>query len=171
VAEKTLTSTEIEVWLRSVQQELRELDDQLKPLLEEQKRLQARELLLKNLLDSFGDRREPEDSVRVSSVVPATRSDGSIRQYVIDKAVEVLRDEGKPLHINDLHAAFLRRGYSVPGAGKPVNLIVHLRRADEIFSPKRGIYGVNEQAGDVPRTTKPTQTTTRSRAKRRKRKG
>jgi hypothetical protein len=53
------------------------------------------------------------------------------------------------MHINDLHARFVERGLSVPGAGKPVNLTVHLRAAEEIASPTRGVYALVEQVGAV----------------------
>jgi hypothetical protein len=89
---------------------------------------------------------------------------------VIDRAAEILRAEGRPLHINDLHARFLERGFTVPGAGKPVNLIVHLRSAEEIASPMRGVYGLVEQVGAVPRQAARTKRrrSARSRARGRK---
>jgi hypothetical protein len=172
--EKRLTAKEVEAWLAAVRDDLHRLDSQLGPLLEEQQRLQSRELLLKNLLDSFGNRREPGDtSARVATLSSSSSANGShtVADYVIERAIEILREEGKPLHINDLHAGFLRRGFAVPGAGKSANLIVHLRRSSEIASPRRGIYGLVEHVGELPKRTprKKRKSTTRSRPRRGKR--
>ena len=89
-------------------------------------------------------------------------------RYVIEQAVEILRGEGHPLHINEIHARFLERGSTVPGAGKPVNLTVHLSGAEEIASPSRGVYGLVEQVGAIPRQTSRRRKSARSRVRGRK---
>ena len=136
--EKTLTADEVRTWLGAVESDLRKLDEKLEPLLDEQRRLEERQALLQGLLRSF-------DQVATNGPTPPPKAAGSVARYVIDRAVEILREEGRPVHINDLHAKFIGRGFTVPGAGKPVNLIVHLRGAEEIASPMRGIYGLVDQ--------------------------
>jgi hypothetical protein len=152
VDEKKLTSGEVRVWLSAVEADLRMLGEKLEPLLDEQRRLEERQALLQGLLRSF-----EQAASNGSSASRSPKGTGSVARYVIDRAVEILGDEGRPLHINDLHSKFVERGFTVPGAGKPVNLIVHLRNTDEIVSPMRGIYGLADQVEVVaqkPRRTK-----------------
>jgi hypothetical protein len=95
---------------------------------------------------------------------------GSIGEYVRDRAEEILREHGGPMHVNEIHARFLRSGLFVPGAGKPVNLIVHLRKGPGIVSPGRGMYALRGQvdADALPRPRRPRK---RRRARTAKRKG
>lgn len=150
--EKKLSASEVEAWLAGVRDDLLAIELKLKPLVEEQQRLQARESLLRDLLNSFGVPK-PIGAAIHGSAEPRPRSsaNGSVGQYVNERAMEILRDVGEPLHINELHTRFLQRGFNVPGAGRPANLIVHLRRSEEIVSPHRGIYGLVEQVGPVER--------------------
>lgn len=140
---RKLTARDVEAWLVAVDHDLAVVSEKLAPLLAEQQQLEDRRALLQGLLRSFGG----PDANGAPPVSPA-RS-GSIARYVVDNAVAILREEGHPMHINDLHARFVERGLSVPGAGKPVNLTVHLRTSEEIASPTRGVYGLVEQVGDV----------------------
>lgn len=158
------TRAQVVQWLEAVQHELDRVHDRLAPLLEEQRRLEARQALLKDLLSSFGvpGKTSSEDAARSwsLSVQPA----GSIGDYVRERSEEILRDAGRPLHINEIHAEFERRDFHIPGAGKPVNLIVHLRRDSSVVSPARGIYALEEHAAQTQ-----TQRKTRKRRKRTRR--
>lgn len=80
----------------------------------------------------------------------STNGGGQTREYVVSRALEILRDEG-PMHINDLHARFIDRGYDVPGAGAPVNLTVHIRRSNAIWSPSRGVYAIRDVEAPPPK--------------------
>lgn len=148
--EKTLTTDEVLIWLAAVESDMGKLSERLAPLLDEQRRLEERKALLQSLIRSF-EQTAPNESTPSRG----QKGTGSVARYVTDRAVEILRDEGRPLHINDLHAKFVERGFIVPGAGKPVNLIVHLRGAKEIASPMRGIYGLADQVGAVARKPRP----------------
>lgn len=155
-------------WLEAVQHELDAVHDRLGPLLEEQRRLEARQALLKDLLSSFEvpEPTSPENGGRAWAV--SVQPTGSVRDYVRARAEEILREQGGPLHINALHAEFERRGLPVPGAGRPVNLTVHLREAPGIVSPARGMYALQEHAEGMP--TQPngsTRTRRRNRPRRR----
>ncbi len=156
--ETKLTSGQVRAWLSEVESELGAMADKLEPLLGEQRRLEERRMLLQSLLRSF-------EATGPNGAGTAARAAGSVARYVVDRAAEILRDEGQPLHINDLHAQFLERGFSVPGAGKPVNLIVHLRGAEEIASPMRGVYGLTEQVGAVSRQAAPPRRRKRARGR------
>jgi hypothetical protein len=151
------TTEEVRAWLAAVQAELRAIEERMQPLVDEQRRLEAREALLRDLLKSFD---APSSGNGRSDAKP---TGGSVGDYVVARAVEILREAEEPLHINDLHARFLARGYTVPGAGTPANLIVHLRKAPEIASPQRGIYGLTETIGTVKRRRTKKRTTRRPR--------
>lgn len=143
------TAEEARAWLGAVRSDLAALDEKMQPLLAEQRRLEEREALLHNLLQSF------ETTVQLASGAspPAT---GSIGEYVVANAIEILRDAGSPMHINDLHAKFRELGLKVPGAGTPANLIVHVRKSPEIASPQRGMYALTELVGPTkPKPRRP----------------
>src|SRR2546430_6995234 len=114
MAEK-LTSNQVRVWLSEIESDLRQVAKRLEPLLLEQRQLEERRLLLQSLLQSF-------ERASSNGDLPAKRArrTGSVARYVLERAVEILREEGRPMHINDLHARFVDRGFTVPGAGKPV---------------------------------------------------
>ena len=154
MVDPALQADDVMRWLDGVRREMAELQDRLAPLLEEQRRLETREMLLKELLSSFGRRVEPK-GIGSTEVGGATAVDltttGSVGEYVTARAREILREAGEPLHINAIHARFLERGYTIPGAGRPVNITTHLRNASDIRSPKRGIYGLAEHVGPVAR--------------------
>jgi hypothetical protein len=156
VDENKLTGGQVRAWLSEVEAELGTVADKLEPLLAEQRQLEERRMLLHSLLRSF-------EATGPNGTGAPARTAGSVARYVVDRAAEILRDEGHPLHINDLHARFVERGFTVPGAGKPVNLIVHLRGAEEIASPMRGVYGLAEQVGPVPLKAAPQRRRKRAR--------
>jgi hypothetical protein len=60
--------------------------------------------------------------------------------------VEVLAEIGSPIHINDLAVEYDKRGYKIPGQGKPANISVHLSGWDDIVSPERGMYTLAKPA-------------------------
>ena len=70
-------------------------------------------------------------------------SDG-VRFNVLQDAVhKTLVEHGKPMHLSELREALAARGVTIPGRGTDANLIVHLRRAPDVFDRKaRGTYGL-----------------------------
>ena len=50
-----------------------------------------------------------------------------------------------PMHINDLHAAFVARGLQIPGSGRPNNITVHLAGSSQIESVSRGVYALKSE--------------------------
>lgn len=145
---------QLELWLEQVDRSLAEVQGRLEPILAEQARLQERRLLFKELLVSFGDDRAGRDGkVSRASALESTRD------RVHRLAVEILSQAGRAMHSNDLHAEFLRRGYEVPGAGRPNNITVHLSAWPDVVSPERGMYGLVEHVGQQP--SKPTKRRTR----------
>jgi hypothetical protein len=159
-------------WLDAVQVELNEIDAHIAPYLDRRHRLEGRQALLKDLLSSFeaadleAEDDAPAQPRSTSRTFPRPVTLG-VGEYVRSHAEEILRAEG-PMHINDLHARFLARGLEVPGAGEPVNLIVHLRKDPNIVAPARGMYALHDQV-DV--ASLPSARRSKKRSRRPKRKG
>lgn len=142
----------IEELIVAVEQAKKDLDDRLSPMLRDQARLDARLKLLKELRSTYAVHPEPASDLLVQDLtfsgrVPTTELTSTRIQ---SQVIEILGDhEGGPLHSNDLRAEFLRRGWPIPGAGKPNNITAHLTYAADIYSPQRGFWalGENPQAG------------------------
>jgi hypothetical protein len=118
--------------------------------------------LLNDLLTSFEASGKDGVVPRAMSIQPA----GNIGDYVRARAEDILREERGPLHINAIHAEFQRRGLHIPGAGRTVNLIVHLRKAPGIVSPGRGVYALEAHAGPLRDRLKITRRKKRSQTRR-----
>ncbi len=136
---------QVEQWLEQVDEAIGSLQIRLEPLLLEQARLQDRRLLLKELLASLGEGRPSADL----GTTPATTHE-STRDRVHRQAVEIFSELGRPLHVHELHAEFVKRAYEIPGAGKPSNITVHLSGWADIASPGRGVFGLVEHVGEQP---------------------
>lgn len=144
------SADEVRVWLGEIDQGILRIQEQLEPLLREQGRLRERRKLLGELLTSFGDDPpapvEGQDSeVVVHGVTTAMASSArreTVRERVHREVASVLKEIGRPLHINDLLEEYVKRGYKVPGQGKAANISVHLSGWDDIEIPERGVYGL-----------------------------
>lgn len=134
---------EVSTWIAQVEGELARVDAELAPLVEKQTALAERLGLLKRLLASLSADSHPLAGVPLATaVVSPVRVYPSVRDRVQAHASEILAEAGRPLHINEIHAEFIRRGYEVPGAGKPNNITVHLSHSDSIDSTSWGHYAV-----------------------------
>src|SRR5438128_449970 len=87
-------------WLAGVQEQLAAVHAQLAPLLVEQRRLEAQQRLLGDLLN------ELDRSGTVKAAAPladnsinGSNSLGATGRYVIDRAIEILNEAGQALHI------------------------------------------------------------------------
>ncbi|MGH9787023.1 MAG: hypothetical protein ACRD88_22865 [Terriglobia bacterium] len=148
-------------WVAGVEEQLSAVQAELAPLVAEQRRLEAQHRLLIDLLRELQPTEEIKAGPATSDTsIGGSNSLGATGRYVIERTIEILHEAGQALHINDLYARFLERGYQVPGAGTPANLTAHIRRSEVIVSPKRGLYGLVEHVG-------PVQTANRKRARRR----
>ena len=146
------TATDVAAWISDVDGELAEIDAALVPLVERQAALIERLGLLKRLLTSMDAAPAKKDSPMNGVVAPA-RVYETVRDRVQLHVAEILVDVGRPLHINEIHAEFIKRGFEVPGAGKPNNITVHLSDATEILSPSRGYYAI-KNAGQPDSTVR-----------------
>jgi len=133
---------EVRRWILDVNVEAKELENQLAPLLERQRALEERLGILKRLLATLANDAPRGGGEVVPNGHPDTDGFASVRDRVIRHGVEILQEADGPLHINDIHAEFVKRGYEIPGAGKPVNITVHLSSAESVVSPNRGYYAL-----------------------------
>jgi hypothetical protein len=139
-------ATEVEKWIADVERELGELDAALGPLVERHVAVSERLGLLKRLLASLTVKDAGIALVGsgASGMVSAAQPNGTVRARVQAHVLAILSEVGTPLHINDIHAEFIKRGFEVPGAGKPNNITVHLSDAAGIVSTARGYYTAND---------------------------
>ena len=121
--------------MTSVQQEL-------EPLAHELESLQEQRSLLRDLLETMetGDDRKRRNESHIRKSPRSLARQQSVRDRVHREVVEVLAEIGSPIHINDLTVEYEKRGYKIPGQGKPANISVHLSGWDDIVSPDRGMY-------------------------------
>lgn len=138
------TATEVRQWIAELEREAESLQAKLDPLLKNQAAFEERLGIMRRLLASVtsqGAATNGSGGVNGSSGHDGDRS-ASVRDRVVNDAIVVLRDAGVPMHINEVHAEFIRRGFEVPGAGKPANITVHLSGESTIVSPSRGYYAL-----------------------------
>lgn len=134
--------TQLSDWLASLDARDAEIEEALQPLLVEQSANRERRRLLADLLASYQD------------ASPAPRPPaGNLTEPVgtrIRREVRlILEENGSPMHINDIHAAFVQRAFEIPGQGRPANITAHLTGDEEIVSPQRGLYGLKSVIGPV----------------------
>lgn len=68
----------------------------------------------------------------------------STRERVQANAEAILRDRGKPMRIQDIHAEFIRRRMPLPGRGSPTNIVAHMVASPQFSRKVRGVYGLAE---------------------------
>lgn len=134
------TENDLRSWLDAIDAELGLVGDRLRPLLEEREKLMERREIVTQLLESISG-----SSSNRGKKNQKQKQKGSTGSYVIEHAIELLEEEGGPLHINELHARFLQKGYAIPGSGAPVNITSHIRNSKKIVSTSRGIYDLRKR--------------------------
>ena len=130
-------------WLTEVETRMDAIQQQIDPLTRELETLNAQRALLRELLATL-DLVHQEDAATgiLARSSPTLARRESVRERVHREAVEVLGEIGEPIHINDLAAEYAKRGYKIPGQGKPANISVHLSGWKDIVSPERGLYAL-----------------------------
>jgi hypothetical protein len=147
---------QIREWIRVLDERDAQIQAELEPLAREQASNQERRRLLADLLVSYGNNGDDGEMARAADLVDATETIGErVRRHVRD----VLGDADGQMHINEIHAEFLKRGFAVPGQGRPANITTHLTGSEDIVSPQRGYYGLSEVVGPVKRKPTPRRKT------------
>lgn len=125
-------------WLQTIDDALASVNSRMQPLLAEQAALTERRTLVQGLLASV--------TGGAQAVNYAPSAGESVRDRIHRQAVEVLQSVGRPLHINELQAEFVKRGFAIPGLGQAANITVHLSKWDDVSSPRRGYYALSAEA-------------------------
>ena len=63
---------------------------------------------------------------------------------VREMAMKILSDHSRPLHISEIHRAFLDRGYPIPGKGTPFNILAHMVNNKSFARISRGTYALRD---------------------------
>lgn len=138
---------ELETWEREIIVELDRIARELEPLLGCREELKAKLELVQRLrgLEAKTAVKPARDAVTgVVTPTATTRVGGELQEAVR----EILLASGKPMHLRELRAALVKRGVPIPGKGTDANIIVHLRRASDMFDRRgRGIYALRESKG------------------------
>lgn len=71
-------------------------------------------------------------------------SEVSVRERVAQAVVQILREHGQPMRVQDIHSEFLHRELPLPGSGTPANIAAHLVDRGLFTRPGRGIFGLVE---------------------------
>lgn len=138
---------QIEVWISSVRNDLEEIENEIQPLMERRSELRKQLELLRKLRSSLHQPTDGSEADSEARPSPEAWSYNSVGDRVRAQVRQILEEAGRPLHINKIHAEFQKRGFEIPGAGKPNNITVHISRRDsdsDIATPKRGLYALPE---------------------------
>ena len=159
---------QIQEWIDLLDAKTAKIQSSIDPLVQEQVTIAERRRLLVDLLASFERERSsitlpdsrppstPRSSAQPRALnplvpsAPARNGGETIGQRVRRQVGDILTENGGQMQINDIHSEFLRRGYEVPGQGRPANITIHLTGSDEIISPSRGIYRLASAMPNVP---------------------
>lgn len=155
VSDNVPAPDEIRKWIATLDQKDADLQARIEPLAREQIANRDRRRLLTDLLSSYQD---AQIQTGTGSVVNLNEPIGiRVRRQVR----EILEESSEPMHINDIHAAFIHRGFEVPGQGRPANVTTHLGGDGEIVSPRRGYYALKSRVGEVEKRPTATRKTRR----------
>jgi hypothetical protein len=139
---------QLQCWLNDLRREQEEVMAALDPLLRRREELRQKTELVQRLLSLESDS-QPElrishpDNGGVQDSTPLERAGHRTGTELQEAVKEILREYGKPMHISDIRSALVDKGIPIPGRGTDANIIVHLRRAPDVFERKnRGTYGL-----------------------------
>jgi hypothetical protein len=125
---------ELDRWDRQIVADLEALAGKIEPLIAERQALNAKLDLIRKLkslenVSPGASDDAPRNAPKFNGLQDAVRS--------------TLLEHGKPMHLSELRESLRAKGVPIPGRGTDANLIVHLRRAPDVFERKaRGTYGL-----------------------------
>lgn len=136
---KEMQLSHLVTWRDQVQESLDESRARLAELQKEKKTLEDKLQLLDKLIamEDEADQGLPDPSVSPDRF--------------LDEVVEIIRANGEPIHISDLHSRLLDSSVPIPGKGNQANVIARIQRSEgRVVRTGRGIYslpefGVSEQ--------------------------
>lgn len=134
---KEIDATTIREWIREAEAKLSVLTDEADRIQRDLAQVRSQLQLLYELLATITGEEVPEDS-------NLEKSGKSIREEVVEAVTQILRDQGAPMRIQDIHSEFLRRELPLPGRGTPGNIAAHLVDREIFTRPRRGTFGLVE---------------------------
>lgn len=142
-------------WEKELVAEQEQIARELEPLLNRREEIRTKLDLLARLKGLEGaSGRGPQQS-RPQTVASLSRAAPTIGSELQSVVKEILKACGRAMHLKELRTALAERGVPLPGRGTDANLIVHLRRARDVFRRQsRGTYGLvewSEQMNDKTR--------------------
>ncbi len=135
---------ELRGWEQEILAEQERVAGELEPLLSRREELISKLELVQRLLalEATSSRRVETgaNGTKPQAVAKPNQTNGN---HIKNAVREILEERGQPMHIGDIRAALVQRGVPIPGKGTDANVIVHLRRAPDMFTRrKRGIYAL-----------------------------
>jgi hypothetical protein len=140
---------ELRLWEQEISSEQDGLARQLEPLLARREQLiQKLELVRRLIAVEATSTDSATNGIRAATNPQTTAVVGS--GNAIQSAVrDILQTKGRPMHIAEIRAALVQKGIPIPGKGTDANVIVHLRRAPDLFTKRgRGMYGLKGRKSD-----------------------
>jgi len=141
-AQDSPSADQVREWIAAADREVGTLADQADEIQVRLAQARKRLVLYHEILASL-----------VKAPVPVSdevlRIHRSVKERTVEAAVEILREHGRPLRIQDIHAEFIRRGKPLPGRGTPTNIVAHLATAPEFERRGRGTYALAEWSNPV----------------------
>ncbi len=138
---------ELKRWEAELDLEKEGVGRELEPLLNRREQLIQKLELVRRLIDvESATPLAPTQSPVAENGKGALTTGNSGSQ--IQMAVREILEEHGSMHIRDIRTALVERGVAIPGKGTDANVIVHLRRAPEVFARKtRGTYSLKQKNG------------------------
>jgi hypothetical protein len=130
----------LQVWARSIEQEISEIESKLIPL--QQRREAAIEKLdLVRRLINLSTHGQNSTAGMTNSISSEPQLPTVLK--IEDQIEAILCAREKPMHIREIHAALVEKGVPLPGKGDEANIILRLRRDTERFvRTGRGTYAL-----------------------------
>lgn len=138
-------SIELRDWEGELIEELEQISRQLEPLLSRKEELRAKLELVQRLrsLEEGEAAAAAGERASTRATMGFAPTPVSVGNEIQTEVREILEARGQPMHIRDIRTALTERGVPIPGRGTDANLIVHLRRAPDVFDRRaRGTYGL-----------------------------
>jgi hypothetical protein len=139
-------------WRGTIEAELQAIRDRIQCLNAElQKKTQQAELI-RRLIESEDSCIAVPNQAHPHSPDCSAPSHAPTPSMVKDYVYEILKDAKRAMNINEIHAEFNRRGYTIPGKGTPFNILVHigrelkLGRGARFHRVGRGTYSLTDKA-------------------------
>lgn len=147
-------------WASSLEQEVDEISQQIAGLQERLKPARERLELVRQLMNLENGLAPTADA----APGPSEKRQAAVPQHrasdVAAAVMAILSTSGEPMHVNDIRAAMIEQGLSLPGRGDVANIIVHINKPETgIIRSGRGTYALRSWGIDeVPPVTRKRKT-------------